>query len=385
MPILYDPLPFDPYIVMNREEAVAHGKEMQETKHSMKRRSTWHDYHKKGTYMLTLVVEGRVPLFGELRGNAEEPPGSSDAPRIEYSELGNSILRDEICKIHKFYPQVEVWKICMMPDHIHMIVRVQKDLPEKKHLGLVVRGFKTGCSRAWWRLNPLPSGEAEGTVAGAEGTVAEAEGTVAEVAGAGGTVATVPSAFPEGLRPVLFEGGYNDKILLHEGQLDNWKAYLDDNPRRLLLKRQNPALFTVRCGMEVAGHSCQIVGNRFLLDIPDKMAIIVHRRYTDEENARLREEWLACGERGGVLVSAAISTKEKEVLREAMDRGYRIILLRENGFPKLYKPSGVAFDACTAGQLLLISPWEFHMEKRMVTRAQCLELNAMAEKITGNG
>ena len=128
-----------------------------------------------------------------------------------------------------------------------------------------------------------------------------------------------------------------------------------------------------------------MVGNRFLLNIPDKMAVIVHRRYTDEENARLREEWLSCGERGGVLVSATISPKEKEVLREAMNRGYNIILLRENGFPKIYKPSGEAFDACARGVLLQISPWEFHLEKRMVTRAQCLHLNAMAERIAGNG
>lgn len=338
--------------------------EVHETKHSMKRRCPWHDYRKKGTYMLTLVVEGRVPLFGELKGNAEAPFSSPDAPRVEYSELGRAILRDEICKINKFYPQVEVWKVCIMPDHIHMIVRVKEDLPEKKHLGMVVRGFKTGCSRAWWRLNPLPSGNAEGTVA--------------EVRGNG---ATVPSVSPEGLRPVLFEEGYNDKILMHEGQLDNWKGYLDDNPRRLLLKRQNPELFTVLYGMEVAGHNCQIVGNRFLLDIPDKMAVIVHRRYTNEENVRLREKWLACGERGGVLVSAAISPKEKEVLREAMNRGYRIILLRENGFPKLYKPSGEAFDACSEGLLLQVSPWEYHMERKTITRAQCLELNAMAERI----
>ena len=324
--------------------------------------------------MLTLVVEGRVPLFGELKGNAEAPFGSPDAPRVEYSELGRTILSDEICKINKFYPQVEVWKVCIMPDHVHMIVRVKEDLPEKKHLGMVVRGFKTGCSRAWWRLNPLPSGKTEGTVIGAE-----VRGARAEVIGA-----TVSSVSPEGLRPLLFEEGYNDKILMHEGQLDNWKAYLDDNPRRLLLKRQNPQLFTVLSGLEVADHNCQIVGNRFLLGVPDKMAVIVHRRYTDEENARLREEWLACGERGGVLVSAAISPKEKEVLREAMDHGYRIILLRENGFPKLYKPSGEAFDACSEGLLLQISPWEYHMERKTITRAQCLELNAMAERIAAS-
>lgn len=89
----------------------------------------------------------------------------------------------------------------------------------------------------------------------------------------------------------------------------------------------------------------------------------------------------ACGERGGVLVSAAISTKEKEVLREAMNRGYRIVLLRENGFPRLYKPCGESFYACSEGLLLQISPWDYHMEKKTITREQCLELNEMAERI----
>ena len=140
---------------MTREEAIAHGLEVHETKHSMKRRCPWHDYRKKGTYMLTLVVEGRVPLFGELKGNAEAPLGSPDAPRVEYSELGRTILRDEICKINKFYPQVEVWKVCIMPEHIHMIVRVKEDLPEKKHLGMVVAGFKGGCSKAAMRIKSM--------------------------------------------------------------------------------------------------------------------------------------------------------------------------------------------------------------------------------------
>ena len=363
---------------MNREEAIAHGMEVHETQHSMKRRCPWHDYHKKGTYMLTFVVEGRVPLFGELKGKAEAAHGSPDAPRVEYSELGNTILRDEIKKINQFYPQVDVWKVCIMPDHIHMIVRVKEDLPEKKHLGMVVAGFKGGCSKAAMKLKDM--GERPwnggGSYAGSNNGLA--------TGGSSSGGATVP--LPSGKVKVtpLFEEGYNDKILLHEGQLDNWKAYLDDNPRRLLLKRQNPQLFTVLYGMTVADRRCQIVGNRFLLDIPDTVAVIVHRRYTDEENARLREEWLACGERGGVLVSAAISPKEKEVLREAMNRGYNIILLRENGFPKLYKLSGEAFDACSKGQLLQISPWEHHMEKKTITRAQCLELNAMAERIVSN-
>ena len=85
------------------------------------------------------------------------------------------------------------------------------------------------------------------------------------------------------------------------------------------------------------------------------------------------------------FLRAAVSPKEKEVLREAMNRGYNIILLRENGFPKLYKPSGEAFDACAKGVLLQISPWDFHYERRVITREQCLHLNAMAERIVDNG
>lgn len=346
---------------MNREKALEHGMEVHETQHSMKRRSPWHDYCKKNTYMLTIVVEGRMPLLGELKGNADAAPRSADAPRIELSPLGLTILGEELPKINRFYPMVEVWKACIMPDHIHLIVRVKEDMPKGKHLGQVVAGFKGGCSKAAMRIGAaVPCASAQ-------------DGNLGERPGNGG--GTKPTPF--------FEPGYNDKILLHEGQLDTWKHYLDDNPRRLLLKRQNPHLFTVIYGLEVAGHSCQVTGNRFLLDIPDKMAVIVHRRYTDEECARLREEWLACGERGGVLVSASIAPKEKEVLREALNRGYRIILLRENGFPKLYKPSGESFDACSEGLLLQVSPWEYHMERKTITRSQCLELNAMAEKIAG--
>ena len=374
------------YFIMDRDEVIARGLRVHETQHSMKRRSPWHDYHGRGTYMLTLVVEGRMPLLGKLWGRVDARPGDGDAPKVMLSELGIAIAKEEIPKIHKYYPLVEVWRVCIMPDHIHLIVRVKEDLrggqameslgtearggqasalakganlalageneagsigmtakreKEMGSLGMVIKGFKMGCNKAYWRIYGMNTTARKG----------------------------------------LFELGYNDKVLLHERQLEGWKKYLDDNPRRLMVKRMNPGLFTVMQNKEVAGRRCQMVGNCFLLDIPDKVAVVVHRRYSEGDLRRLREEWLACGERGGVLVSAAISTKEKEVLREAMNRGYRIVLLRENGFPRLYKPCGESFYACSEGLLLQISPWEYHMEKKTITREQCLELNVMAERI----
>ena len=335
----------------SKEDAIAAGVQVRETQHKMKRRKPWHDYHRKGTYMVTLVVEGRRPVLGKLVMSAGEQDTS-----VELTALGKAIRNEEVQKISAIYKMVEVWKLCIMPDHIHMIVRIKEDLPEGKHLGHIVAGFKGGCSRAWWRMD-RPCADAQGVVA-----------------------ATTPAASAAGM-PSIFERGYNDLILLNDSQLDNWKHYLDDNPRRLAIKRLHPDFFTTLNYIDIAEWHCQIVGNRFLLDIPQKVAVIVHSAYSDKEYAEYKKEWLACGEAGGILVSAAIATREKEVMREAMNRGYRIIFVRENGFPPLYKPSGESFDACSNGRLLQICPWEYHMERRIISREQCLMLNRLAEEI----
>ena len=380
----------------SKEEAIAAGVQVRETQHKMKRRKPWHDYHRKGTYMVTLVVEGRRPVLGKLIMSAGEQDTS-----VELTALGKAIRNEEVQKISAIYKMVEIWKLCIMPDHIHMIVRIKEDLPEGKHLGHIVAGFKGGCSRAWWRMN-RPCADAQGVVAAtdaqrvvaatdaqrvvaatdAQGVVAatDAQRVVAATDAQRVVAATTPAASAAGM-PSLFERGYNDLILLNDSQLDNWKHYLDDNPRRLAIKRLHPDFFTTLNYIDIAEWHCQIVGNRFLLDIPQKVAVIVHSAYSDKEYAEYKKEWLACGEAGGILVSAAIATREKEVMREAMNRGYRIIFVRENGFPPLYKPSGESFDACSNGRLLQICPWEYHMERRIISREQCLMLNRLAEEI----
>ena len=377
----------------SKEEAIAAGVKTAETKHNMKRRKSWHDYHRKGTYMLTMAVEGRQPLLGRLISStaptvptlaptvptpATTPAASSAgkiAAHVELTPLGRAIRDEEARKISTVFKMVEVWKLCIMPDHIHMIVHVREDMPEGKHLGQVIAGFKGGCSRAWWKL--LPCADAHGVVTSASTPASIPASTPA--ASAAGKIAAGTTAGTKA--PSLFEPGYNDLILLDGGQLEAWKHYLDDNPRRLALKRLHPDLFVTTHYCDIGEWHCQAVGNRFLLDIPQKAAVIVHSAYTDADYARYREQWLACGEAGGVLVSAAIAPREKEVMHEAMERGYSVIWVRENGFPPLYKPSGRSFDACTKGCLLQVSPWEYHTEQRTISREQCLMLNRLVEEI----
>lgn len=303
--------------------------------HSMKRRRKAHNYYKRGTYMLTMVIAERRPLLGELE---------TERSRISMSPLGKEIRFYETRKIEAEYPMVKVWRVCIMPDHIHMIVHVSDDMPLGIHLGHVIKGFKIGCNQAYRQHCNVAEGS-------------------------------------------LFEEGYCDRVLLGgREQLLRWKQYLSDNPRRLAIKRQFPQFFHTIYAQPLCGRNCQLYGNQFLLDIPNKMAVVVHRRYSDSEYEELRRKWLACGERGGVLVSAAISQREKDVMREAMNRGYCLIYLRNNGFPPQYKPPGEFFDACAEGRLLEISPWDYYYSNRMITRQECLLLNALAEGIAiGDG
>lgn len=308
--------------------------------HNMNQRSYHHDYNKDGLYMLTLVVEGRRPLLGRLTGDADIPHGHPGAPHVLLTHLGNEIQR-ALGKMHVVYPMVEVWRTCIMPDHIHLIVRVNAPLPPGKKLGHVIASFKVGANAAYWQ---------EFNIAGPQ-------------------------------RTGLFQKGYNDKLGIRPGQLDRWRQYLTDNPRRLLVKRNHPEYFTVLHNINIGDTECQMVGNRFLLDYPDKEAVIVHRRYTQHEVEQLKRQWMECGARGGVLVSAAIAQPERDVMHEAMERGYRVIWLRDNGFPKLYKPSGRSFDACSQGRMLQLSPWPYTSRAISITRQQCLFLNTLALKI----
>lgn len=132
-----------------------------ETEHNKKRRHKKHRYNDVGTYLVTIVVEGRKPVFGSISKSIKD----GGSPATVLSPLGVEVMNEELPKIHAIYPMVEVWKpICIMPDHLHLIIRINSPLPPKKHLGTIVGAFKGGVTRAWHAIgndgltpSPLPS------------------------------------------------------------------------------------------------------------------------------------------------------------------------------------------------------------------------------------
>lgn len=370
--------------IMTEEELAEKKKYAGQKKPSMKRRASGHDYTERRFYMITLETEGRLPLFGHLAGNPFAEAGSSDAPHIILSELGKAV-QDEWFSIPAFYPQIDVIALQMMPDHLHGILFVKAPIPV--HLGQVISGFKAGCRKAQRRLEAQAAPAAAPTTDAAKPRPTE-KPALAQQSGAlppspQEAVSPLPkpsSPLPHPAPPFrpLFARGYNDLILRTYDELTVWKNYLLDNPRRLLMKHARPDWLYPFFGLKLGPFTFNGIGNRSLLTAPRRIAVKLSRRLTDQQIEEATARYLAEASQGAVLVSPAISPGEKRVMRAAFDAGFPTIVLLENGFTQLSKPHGEQFNACSAGRLLMLSPWEHHNEKHTITRVQCEQLNQMA-------
>ncbi len=366
-----------------------------EKKASMKRRDDGHDYTERRMYMITIEVEGRRPLFGRLKGNPLAQDGSGDEPDIELTALGKAV-RDEWLGIPRYFPQIEVMAVQMMPDHLHGILFVKERLPV--HLGQVISGFKAGCRKA---QRALAAGKAAAGEAAAEPLRTEKEPPRTEkepLRTEKGAAAEPPRTEKEPLRtekgarslqaaaaplqlPTLFANGYNDLILRSYDELPAWCNYLRDNPRRLLLRRTCPQWLRPVFGITIGAYTCSAIGNRGLLSAERRVQVRVSRRLVGEALDREVERFLALARSGAVLVSPAISPGEKRIMRSAFDEKLPVIVIVENGFTPMSKPHGEQFYACGEGRLLILSPWEHHNEKRKVTAQQCGDMNLLAWEV----
>ena len=258
---------------MTEEQLEAKKKNAGEKVVSMKRRDDCHDYKERRMYMITLEVEGRLPVFGHLEGDAFAEKGSKDEPRIVLSELGKAV-ENEWLAIPHFFPQIEIRALQMMPDHLHGILFVKTPLPV--HLGHVISGFKTGCRKALrvmagWQTDVAtqsqPTEKSQRTeepphtpslTAKEQAEALQAN----EQAGArqaneqaGSLQATVvPSLSNCSLSRSLFAKGYNDLILRSYDELAIWENYLRDNPRRLLMKRARPKWLLPTFGLRIGSY-----------------------------------------------------------------------------------------------------------------------------------
>ena len=317
----------------------------------------WHKdiFKGVGIYHITFVVTGRQPLLGELAIDHDEP-------RCLPTDLGRAISHD-LDEIQQRKPYVRLLAKQLMPDHIHVLLYVTDDYSVS--IKEIARGMRQG-----WRqmattvsIDPqMPSAEEykqmpKGGTQMPKGVMQMPSAEEYKQMPKGGT--QMPDT---GTHQPLFETPFF-RTLAHKGQLDTMIQYIHDNPRRAMLKQQNPDLFTLRRDTRVGELCFTSLGNLFLLDYPEKQPIICSRTLSEQQITAQQTDALYQAEKGCITVTAAISPGERQIARAVREAGAPLIILLKDGFPKAgdphekyYKPGGVYFEACAAGRLLLLEP-----------------------------
>lgn len=350
---------------------------MRDTIHHMGRRCLKWNYCWRGVYHITIVLNDRTrPLFGRLVGDSEE------TARIELSELGARI-EAHFKRFPEFTPEIEVLGVQVMPEHLHGVLRVTREM--KKPLGEQLRGFKIGATKIAREMGLLHRPIRDGA--------ARAE----DYRGKG-----------------LFADGFVDVILRDEKAIESELSYIRDNPRRLWAKRAHPELFKVlrdlRWCLTIDGQALEArfaaIGNQALLRATTILQVQCSRSYfdyaRDERGKPLHDRpprvktpefdeklatLMAAAEHGAVLVSPCISPGEREIARRAFEAGRQVITLANKGFSPLYKPGGKLFDRCAEGNLLMLAPagWPYLPGEKKMTRVDACVLNRIAQLLAGDG
>ncbi|MDE5887283.1 MAG: hypothetical protein K2H46_06825 [Muribaculaceae bacterium] len=301
-------------------------------KHHRCRRAHFHDYRSICSYLITIVKNPVIPDFSQV-------VVCNEKIETKLSHSGESI-RKAFQNWEKEFPHIHIHSFVIMPDHVHLLIRVWKYLD--KPLGNYIGTLKGRCTVAY-SGSPFISSKGETT------------------------------QYP------LFKENFNDRILMRANQLNTWKRYILDNPRRLWIMRNHTNFFR-RFSLYLPDASpLPFYGNPGILIYPE--AIVVKHDSKASENYRVlhKKECLRIAANGGVLISPFIHPEEKRIGAEAYELGGRFLKIIPHPFGEKEKPTGKAFDWCAQGIMAYVAKdWEIPYGKVSLSRNDCERMNALA-------
>lgn len=333
------------------------GENEQDSWHWQEPNSAWRGV---GIYHITLIVPSREPLLGTLVIPQNDPTQA----KIERTQLGNSLV-NELLHIPAFYPEVQVLQFCLMPDHLHAILYVKRQM--EKSIRMVVRGFWQGAKKLGREYSSSISSE--------------------YYSGRTDRERATPNNGDSLPFPVFTEMPFI-RPLSRRGQLQAMIRYVQMNPQRLATKHLKPDFFRVQHNVEINGTIYNAVGNIAIL-MSDKRETVHVRcvmldaaKQGDEKSLRdYMNSCIIAARKGAVMVSPFINPYEKEILSVLIKEKLPSIYLSNNGFGDYYKPSDSLFNAVATGQLLILSPYSYNDSPQNITREDCVKLNNYAKEI----
>ena len=134
------------------------------------------------------------------------------------------------------------------------------------------------------------------------------------------------------------------------------------------------------------------VGNQALLAAERKVSLICHRADAAQFEKQKAAVMKAARE-GAVVVSAFVSPKERDIMKQLMLEQLPFVELMDNGFSDRYKPGGKAFYSVAENRHVQMTCWEYQYlpEQRnengeqlpTISREMCLVMNELARIISG--
>lgn len=309
----------------------------QEFKRHNHRRKKNHDYRAPCKYHITITKTASAPVFSSLIIKTMTP----DGVMTDTTPLGR-IINEEIQHFSDFHPEIQVYDYIVMPDHVHMLIRVKKRLD--RPVGNAIGGLKSGISNRWRKLNGNDTLQ-------------------------------------------VFDPDFNDRIIYANDSLDDVFKYIRHNPYRLAVRQKRRSFFQKERNKFIEKCEVQAYGNLFHLRNPFKYALIVHKADDDKVFGAKMDECVYFAANGGVIVSAFISPREKEIRREIEAIGGKIILIDEKILGDREKPARHDFDLCSEGRLLILTPLRFanRPKREHPSRSECLQMNDLALKVCTPG
>ena len=93
-----------------------------------------YDYRQNGAYFITICTEKRLPLLGKIENSV-----------LILNSAGVMVF-DKLAELSRFYPELNVDKFIVMPNHLHAIMMIQQGGTTRRSfptLSDYIRRFKT--------------------------------------------------------------------------------------------------------------------------------------------------------------------------------------------------------------------------------------------------
>ena len=190
-----------------------------------------YDYSRPGYYFVTVCTKLRgenvlcTAGAAALGGPSAVDAGISEGPRVTLTAIGEAVAQS-IENINRVYAgRASVGCSVIMPDHIHLIIRIHDTEILTEEAARMLHGGAAGKTRNWGDGRPEEERDlGEGPPRAAAPTVA-----LPKIINALKGLTSKKAGSP------LWQRGYYEHIIRNDEDLQNTRQYIRDNPLKWLL------------------------------------------------------------------------------------------------------------------------------------------------------